>query len=65
MEARLLWQQETGFICEWLRHGRFDSEVSDLDRLESGDGRLENCSRLPSEASRLWYERRPYKTRVQ
>ena len=30
MEARLLWEQETAFICGWLRHGRFDSEVSDF-----------------------------------
>lgn len=30
MEARLVWDQEAVFICEWLRHGRFDSEVSDF-----------------------------------
>ena len=31
MEARLLWEQETEFICGSLRDGRFDSEVSELD----------------------------------
>ena len=31
MEARLLWEQETAFICGSLCDGRFDSEVSDLD----------------------------------
>ena len=30
MEARLLWEQETAFICGSLRDGRFDSEVSDF-----------------------------------
>lgn len=30
MEARPLWERKTVFICEWLRHGRFDSEVSDF-----------------------------------
>ena len=29
MGARLLWEQETAFICGSLRDGRFDSEVPD------------------------------------
>ncbi len=36
MEARLLWEQETAFICGSLGDGRFDSEVSDFLKRQHG-----------------------------